>query len=156
MRVEELMVGDLCRVNKDVCIKKDTIVKVCAIDAWQRLEKYGLEGSTTCIPLNGSFHFSGGVWAEYLDAIPLTPEILEKNDFKKQSFEGWLFWKYQNDDYTKPSLYSILWMTDYGVPHLQIRSFSDKYGDFTKSDIHYVHQLQHAFRLCGIEKEFVI
>ena len=78
--------------------------------------------------------------------IPLTPEILEKNGFEKQGFPGWQI-------YTKE--YLILWRNDY--PNvLHIDSFSSDYGSFDRFNVDYVHQLQHALKLCGITKEIVL
>ncbi len=76
--------------------------------------------------------------------IPLTPEILEKNGFIKQAFDGW---KLRTENY------SIMWRTDYGEPNLIIDSWSADYGKFNKFGISFVHELQHALRLCGIEKQ---
>ena len=85
-----------------------------------------------------------------IDPIPITPEILEKNGFEKQGFDGWEYNIYgqANGDY----LCSVLWRTDYGIPHLMIESHSSKHGSFRSFEIRYVHELQHALRLCGIEK----
>lgn len=88
-----------------------------------------------------------------LEPIPLTPEILEKSRFEKLGFNGWEFSEQDNDNH---SLFTILWRNDYAVPHLRIRSFVQKYGEFSSFNIRYVHELQHALRLCGIEKEIVI
>ena len=75
------MVGDLLRVNKDVCLKKGTIVEVRGIDADNRLPEKGLVGSVSCVAVGDPDRMSGGVWCEYLDPIPITPEILERNGF---------------------------------------------------------------------------
>lgn len=70
--------------------------------------------------------------------IPITPEILEKNGFVKQGFPGW-------EIYTEDFL--ILW---------RIRCFNAANGSFHRSHISYVHELQHALRLCGIKKEIML
>lgn len=76
--------------------------------------------------------------------IPLTAEILEKNGFIKQSFDGWML---------RTENYSIMWRIDYGESNLNIDSWSAYYGTFHKFGISFVHELQHALRLCNIEKE---
>lgn len=88
-----------------------------------------------------------------VEPIPLTPEILEKNEFEKLGYDGWEFSEQDDDNH---SLFTILWRNDYAVPHLRILSFVQKYGEFSSFNIRYVHELQHALRLCGIEKEIVI
>lgn len=78
--------------------------------------------------------------------IPITPEILEKNGFEKQGFPGWQI-------YTDK--YMIIWRNDY--PNvLDIRSFSSECGSFHRQHIDYVHELQHALRLCNIVKEIMV
>ena len=73
--------------------------------------------------------------------IPLTPEILEKNGFVRS--EVFVEWKYEYED-----IY-MLWKP---FPWLSV--LSD--GSELKFPCEYVHQLQHALRLCGIEKEIVL
>ena len=84
------------------------------------------------------------------EPIPLTPEILEKNGFKKQDGNVWLLYKYKDDEPTKGSLYYILW--DMDENYLEINSFTSLTGDFNRIGIRYIHELQHALKLCGIEK----
>ena len=76
--------------------------------------------------------------AKELNPIPLTPEVLEKNGFVYDS-EDKLF----EDIYPRISmLYSQYRLVENG---------GINYGEM--SEIKYVHQLQHALRLCGIDKE---
>lgn len=138
MRAEDLRIGDLLRVNRDgLCIKKGTIVEVRGIDADDKLIEKGLIGSTHCRPLDDN-QFGGGIWCEYLDPIPLTPEILEKNGFGEQRFE-------------RMSVWSILGFS------IELDFSTWKYywanGDV---EISSAHELQHALRLCGITKEIQI
>ena len=73
-----------------------------------------------------------------LRPIPLTTEILEKNGFVYDS-EDKLF----EDIYPRISmLYAQYRLVENG---------GINYGEM--SEIKYVHQLQHALRLCGIDKE---
>ena len=70
-----------------------------------------------------------------LDAItpiPLTAEILEKNGFVKQWNNNWQF-----NDY-----HSIIISEDFYIAIFELSTRLD-----------YVHELQHALRLAGIEKE---
>lgn len=79
--------------------------------------------------------------------IPLTPEILEKNGFVEDG-EGvygddnsFFIPTYQNGFYT-------------GTCETYIES-TEGIGDFS-GRLKYVHELQHALKLCGIEKEIVL
>lgn len=86
MKAEELQIGDLLRVNRDgLCIRKGTAVTVQGIDGSNNFPEKGLYGVADCRPLDES-QFQGGIWLDYLDPIPLTPEILEKNGFGKFDF----------------------------------------------------------------------
>lgn len=136
MKANELFTGALARVNRDgLCIKKDTIVEVRAVDADDKLIEKGLIGSAHCRPLDDN-QFEGGIWCEYLDPIPLTPEILEKNGFINGEF------------YASSHIEDWQIMSD--GSHLAARS---ERGWCIDIPCRYVHELQHALRLCGIEKE---
>ena len=94
-------------------------------------------------------------WNE-VQPIPITSEIFEKNGFIKQGLDGWEY--IHPDDSTFSYIgYRILWRTDYDN-HLFIKKYKGSGTSATLqiSGINYVHQLQHALRLCGIEKEIIL
>ena len=72
-----------------------------------------------------------------IEPIPLTPEILEKNGFVVES----------RDYHGNPLQYCAL------VDGLWIDISGENYFE---GKLEYVHQLQHALRLCGIEKEIIL
>lgn len=75
-----------------------------------------------------------------IEPIPLTPEILEKNGFSLQSDNTELF---KLDTY---------WLgCELGT--FRIHNLNKDWWQFGLAKIRYVHELQHAMRLCGIEKE---
>ena len=75
---------------------------------------------------------------EAIMPIPLTPEILEKNGFELQSFSG--------------EMYGNWWES----PEFLIREdMRDSIGK-NNFKFEYVHQLQHALKLCGVEKEIIL
>lgn len=76
-----------------------------------------------------------------LEPIPLTTEILEKNGFVRS--EVFVEWKYEYED-----IY-MLWKP---FPWLSV--LSD--GSELKFPCEYVHQLQHALKLCGITKNIIL
>ena len=127
INIKDIRVGDYIRVNRDVCIKKGTIVEVRGIDADNRFENH--TGCASCHPLDDN-QFDGGIWCDYLDPIPLTAEILEKNFPEPTDGLTW----FQEEGGFNCHTY---------VPKCEINAF----GLFK-----YVHQLQNAIRLCGIEK----
>ena len=154
MKAEELFVGALVRVNRDgLCIKKDTIVEVRGVDADDRLAGKGLVGGAHCRPLDEN-QFAGGIWCEYLDPIPLTPEILEKNGFDyEKTHDVWIL------EYGEIVIEVGIYHPDFiNVSYKQITPDGNNEGNISNickvdgSDI-MTHELQHALRLCGIKKE---
>ena len=80
---------------------------------------------------------------EFIEPVPLTTEILEKNGFVKD----------ENDD----NMYYWNWSViddcmSYDKETSKVRIFSVSGLTFVKI-VQYVHELQHALRLCEIKKE---
>lgn len=69
--------------------------------------------------------------------IPLTAEILEKNGFIRI-----------NADVTTYKLTKYLYWTPRGLEH--------ELSEIPICLLNYVHELQHALKLCGIDKEIVV
>lgn len=87
-----------------------------------------------------------------LEPIPLTPEILEKNGFVKGDTMD------LGDEIYCVELFNIhydneerrFWVCNF---------FESEYGTWEMMDIFridYVHELQHALRLCKVDKEIVV
>lgn len=83
---------------------------------------------------------------ELVKPIPLTPEILEKNGFVLEEGEE--------------GMYGVVVAPYYSRDDVPFEVFCDgePFAIWFKDPINikYVHQLQHALRLCGIEKEIVL
>jgi hypothetical protein len=83
--------------------------------------------------------------------ISLTPEILEKNGFENKSR--------QTIKYIVSAEFSSIYIS-YWNRRLSIMKTDDYRKKHNRNRIHidcnYVHELQHALRLCGIEKEIEI
>ena len=150
MRANELQIGDY--VNY-----RGQIIKVTSL--------YDKGGSNE---VGWSDKESVWVNADNVEPIPLTPEVLEKNRFIKD------FCK----DNRLTDVYHLLVPTGFERKSftIQVSLYREPIGDVSTlvkcwgwlppynggmNDIHlcsanYVHQLQHALRLCGIEKEIVL
>ena len=77
-----------------------------------------------------------------LTPIPLTDEILVKSGFRKQNNSSGVI---KLDTY---------WLgEEFGF---RIHSLETDYYQFGLAKIRYVHELQHALRLCGIDKDIEI
>ena len=82
------------------------------------------------------------------ESIPITPDFLEKHGFKKQDYDGWLI--SENNGRRL-----IEYRTDYFDGMLRIRYAEEPFCDLSVK-IKYIHELQHALRLVGIDKEITI
>ena len=118
MKANELMIGDW------VCCTDPTPFKIEAI---------------TIIDFPEYVTGNDGFDVEIADLqpIPLTAEILEKNGFTKELYDGVHY------------RYGIV-IDGIGFSVCYVRSVFQWLGPL---DFHYVHELQHALRLCGVEKE---
>ena len=102
--------------------------------------------------------------------IPLTPEIIEKNGFVTEEREGDPTFPYfafiiENDEYRV----EITWYDQHevyeantgeylhGAPEVWNMEILGKCGNYDcgKNKL-YVHELQHALKLCGIKKNIII
>lgn len=152
MKANELMIGDW------VLRFGETPARV---DAIGNIEVYLSDDKT-------------GDWTvsyEHIKPIPITSEILEKNGFTHCDYEGselldafcWVEFNEARNGFMinrasiKVTLYKKPIM---GVSVLtEIDTYSTKGDGVNKvhsCDIESVHELQHALRLCGIEKEIVL
>jgi len=104
------------------------------------------------------------VWDELslndIEPIPLTPEILEKNGFEKAPDEdGTECYRYYNqaaDGYIKISLHNG-GDGDWSIEIINYEKFDDNEIVYNNNFIFLkVHQLQHLFKLCKIEKEIIL
>lgn len=90
IKAEDLRIGDFVRVSNDNCmIPKGAICEVVAIDSERSYkDKKGIVGLLQTD--REEWEFSHGVWCDGIEGITITPEILEKNGWKKRT-EGWYF-----------------------------------------------------------------
>ena len=136
MEAKELMLGDLLKYGTF-----DKIVKVTAI--------YGNQINTNVVtPL----------FPDDLEPIPITPKILEKNGFKLKE-EGETYSEYVSV-WDEISIISFAFYKETlcGVDTLLEceLGFAGGLDRIHHCHIKYVHQLQHALRLCGIKKEITL
>ena len=100
------------------------------------------------------------VGERYCDPIPLTAEILEKNGFEELMNES----EVSAARFGRKPEPTGVWQYGFGqfdsvayVPEqsfLRIKFMEGYMADI--ANIKYVHELQHALRLCGIEKEIIL
>jgi len=129
MKAKELMIDDWVYNNKS--------------NQYQRVWKLDYDN----VILDGYYSYS----YNDIEPIPLTPKILEKN--------GWTY----NDEDEKfaPQTWvggglMLQSTNDCGYCIVVTYDWDDEYTNSTPFNILYVHELQHALRLCGIKKEIVL
>jgi len=86
----------------------------------------------------------------HVQPIPVTPEILEKNGFVQRT-EGKVSRK--SHQYVREGVYVSWWRQRLVVRHKQETGRPSQYMNV---DCHFVHELQRALRMAGIEKEVVL
>ena len=154
MKAEELMIGDKVRitdVETNMEKQRGVFATVC------KIEKEGNYWSLTVMPDNDK-HTYFIEREEEFEFVPLTPEILEKNGWRQEFDKIEYMVKYDLRNEGKNC-----WMMWAIKEHnLDVQRQDEKLDIYnlkvSRVDIpcDYVHELQHALRLCGIEKEIVV
>lgn len=155
MKPQDLMVGDL--------ISMGGVIRVVT-GIHDKETENGVDLITTMIPGHTFPDSNLSFQASYCYPIPITPEILEKNGFVKEKEKeeedgfGITYYFHERPYTTQITLYkepicdvSILFKAWGRAP-----SSEGGVNDIHLCSVKYVHEMQHALRLCGIEKEIVV
>lgn len=140
MKIDELMLGDWVRVN-------DPNGPFCS-------RVYGLSLEPSDIyAKEPDLTFAYPYDEDCVDPIPLTPEILEKNGFEKLDFSHFQIGDRRlvlDADGRWDGPLSWHWV----VTEMDTNAKGQPVVlDYYVATISYVHELQNALRICGIEKE---
>lgn len=84
IKAEDLRTGNLVRVNHDCMFPKGTMCVVTDINPLKVFDDK--KGVVTLYAINDEDDGPWGVWCNYVEGIPVTPEILNKNG--KEIYEG--------------------------------------------------------------------
>ena len=147
MKANELMIGDLIRIPH---IKKNGKV--------YRIDQANGDGNGFAAVINGDFHES------LLEPIPLTSEILEANGWEKVPQTGcanpyhWQMEKYEDDRRDEVYLlYRIMAHETFFRGMLVTINYPSACETISfRKQIEFIHELQHALRMCGIDKEIIV
>ena len=127
IKIRELSIGDWVRYDRGT-------------DAVQIMGIY-VRNNQECVVMSDSYYPDGVIgFVEHIKPIPLTPEILEKNGISK-TYESDEYAVYKGEGFNVTEYYTELWEFERHRNRLMIRD---------------VHQLQHALRLAGVEKEIEV
>lgn len=148
IKSKDLKIGDLVMVGNDKCvIPKGALCEVVAIDSeWACEDKKEIAGLLQTV--REKWEFSHGVWCYNIEGIPLTPELLKKNNFKEEQHqkEGTSEWY---DFYHYDLGINIVYEVD-----------GNKFAAYLDGkklrEIQYVHELQHILWALGLNAELKI
>ena len=129
MNARDLMIGDYIMFNKNTYIIEEISKK-----GWVHL--IDNDGSECHVELSSDYILDA------ITPIPLTAEILEKNGFWCERNVGYVMEEYE---------YEIIY--DSWDHKLRILKNRKQILNLEFFDEMCVHELQHALRLCGIDKE---
>jgi len=129
MNARDLMIGDYIMFNKNTYIIEEISKK-----GWVHL--IDNDGSECHVELSSDYILDA------ITPIPLTAEILEKNGFWCEHDVGYVMEEYE---------YEIIYST--WNHELRILKNREQILNLEFFDEMCVHELQHALRLCGIDKE---
>ena len=142
MEAKYFMVGDYVLNNEGIAFRVAQVNDAC----------YG-EHTSDLMLENGEEY-------KEVDAIEITAEILEKNGFdiailNNKEPEAYLRMGYLDDDGEMEDVaYDII--IDHHKTYWELTIINNDKGCRIDININYVHELQHALRLCGIDKEIVL
>lgn len=128
MKAEDLMIGDIVTFKDCQNDENPTVVKI-----WQ----INQDGDAFAF-IDNDETLDGIVIDDEVVGLPLTPEILEKNGFKIEIANYTPDWK-------RCILNPNFFLED------RLNGFYHFNGNHL-AKIQYIHELQHALKLCGIEK----
>ncbi len=85
----------------------------------------------------------------FIEAIPLTAEILDKN-FEQDEYDDYSYYEI-NDEFCIRNAYGSIFLAQWTDSEYSL----SQYPKFI-INLESVEQLQHALRLCGVDKEIVL
>lgn len=130
LKISDLSVGDWVLNRQGVPTKVQVIVS---------------EGNMRCGEDAKPEH-SVHIWVSDVEPIPITPEILNKNGFVKNgAYNEWNIGEWDERPFIGVSL---------DRQSLRVKNFGNDI--FIVGKELFVHQLQHALRLAGVEKEIEV
>lgn len=133
-----------------------------SVGDWVNVLNYHYDGSPKVAQVDGIVKKHGTYYLQFGSAlsaeidrcepIPITPEILEKNGFKGKMYAVLdispdLYLEYYYHEHRLREWWTGI---DEWNNHAEVKEI------VFKCQCHYIHELQHALRLCGIEKEIVL
>lgn len=152
IKAEDLRIGDIVQTNKDCIFPKDTLCIVTEIHPDR--QNNDKKGVATLKAVSDEDDGPWGIWCNYIDGVPVTPEILRNNDFKEE-IEG----KY----FTRPikaragsSLARFLALERKKYAWAIFIKYFNVTGYALLCHIKYVHEFQHILWALGLDANLKI
>ena len=145
LRASDLMVGDYVKweyVSYPAVVFNNGYKKVDAIYGDESVDLIDEDTHYEHVPM------------DEIKSVELTAEILEKNGFVKMDGDHYRYFLAYDDNYYA-GFESVNYYTDACFCNVT-KECSDGTQEQSKGVYKYVHQLQHALRLCGIKQEITI
>lgn len=148
IRPEDLRIGDLVRANHDCAFPKGTMCVVSDINPLKVFnDKKGVVSLST---INDDDDGPWGVWCCNVEGIPVTTEILNKNDFKEEAIGEYYTKPLDNEEYSLARYLAVERKSDNWAVFIKYRKLTE-YALLRK--IQYVHELQHILWALGLDAE---
>lgn len=147
MNIKDLMIGDLVKFHLEIFSTDYEGIETVHDDVLE-IGKVSALNSIGNVWVTDSEGQEYQVIDDEIESIPLTTEILEKNEFG--------FIDTSNDEYLSE------WTGWWILEGLELGCCDNlKFPVFfniadTNVKVNYVHELQHALKLCGIKKEIIL
>lgn len=146
IKPEDIRIGDLVRANRDCAFPKGTMCVVTDIRP-----KKALKDKKGVVSLSAIYDDDDGPWGAwccYIEGIPLTPELLEKNGFKEEQHQ-----KEGSSEWYDFYHYDLGINVVYEVDGNKFAAYLD--GKKLR-EIQYVHELQHILWALGLNAELKV
>lgn len=147
IKPEDLRTGDFVRVSRDCAFPKGTM---CVVSDINPLKVFNdKKGVVSLSAINDDDDGPWGVWCCNVEGIPVTPEILNKNDFKEEAVGEY----YNNEEYSLARYLAVERKSGNWVVFIKYCSLYD-YALLRK--IKYIHELQHILWALGLNAELKV
>ena len=132
MKATDIMIGDWVRND---------------LDEIQQVQEIRSDSENSVMLAYGDFY-----GFDEIEPVKLTSPILERNEFHEES-TGRFIARGLDGLLIK---WEVVIRKSAESMYLDIEAYSAEYNNFSGAGFLFVHELQHALRLCGIEKEIIL
>lgn len=152
IKPEDLRIGDLVRVSCDCAFPKGTMCVVTDINPLKVFDDK--KGVVTLYAINDEDDGPWGVWCNYVEGIPVTPEILNKNGFKEKTVGR--YYTRSIDNKKTWGLARYLAVVREGGDWAVFIKYDGLCDQALLREIRHVHELQHILWVLGLDAELKI